>query len=520
MAVDLVVRTAHRLRPDPGRVITKLFVPGEETPRGRSRASAVIGRIMALDEAEVAALADAVIADFRGRHRDLTGTFSRNFAVVAHDIPGPRRLSAERRMLIGACFTHEYAPEGAALFNPSMAAHPDQSGLAEGQLRFVMTVRCVGEGHLSSIGFRTGVVGSGNALTVDEPGPRLALGAIRRAVYQRSLLLRRLADYGEGDGASTVLGGLPEAFTADQLSDAINGIHEHTLNRERMQQTIDYLYEAAAATYDVEFPVDSDLSERLLWPNASVESHGMEDARLVRFSDDGAPATYYATYTAYDGARVASHLFATKDFRQFHVSPMAGQGAQNKGFALFPRRIGGRFFALSRWDRENTAIVDSDNCRIWDGPRTLHVPGGGRDLIQVGNCGPPIETPAGWLVLTHSVGPMRTYALGAILLDLADPSVLLATLPQPLLTPSAGERDGYVPNVVYSCGSLLHNDVLTIPYGISDAEIGFAQVNLPELLRRMVPPAVSADRGLMPPDSNGTTQAGLADLTDIDPSKP
>jgi predicted GH43/DUF377 family glycosyl hydrolase len=212
----------------------------------------------------------------------------------------------------------------------------------------------------------------------------------------------------------------------------------------------------------------------------------MEDARLLRFTDDDATVTYYATYTAYDGANVVSQLLATRDFRQFHVSPMAGRAVNNKGLAIFPRRIAGRYYALSRWDRENIALVDSDDCRVWAEPQMLYAPAHGWELLQVGNCGSPIETPHGWLVLTHGVGPMRVYAIGALLLDLDDPSKILATLPRPLLTATAEERVGYVPNVVYSCGSLLHDDVLTIPYGISDGAIGFAQVALPELLSRMV----------------------------------
>jgi predicted GH43/DUF377 family glycosyl hydrolase len=301
------------------------------------------------------------------------------------------------------------------------------------------------------------------------------------------VFLTKLADLGDDpENARLLLGGLPEVFTENQLRDALTGIHEHTLNRERVQRTIEHVHQLAAATYDLEFAPGTSLTERLLWPTAPAESNGMEDARLVRFEDDDATVTYYATFTAFDGAKVAPHLLATKDFRQFRLSPMVGRAAQNKGMALFPRRIGGRYVALSRWDRESNAIVSSDNCRVWTTPSALHTPRNGWDVIQVGNCGSPVETPAGWLVLTHGVGPMRAYALGAVLLDLTDPSVVLATLPEPLLTPLADERDGYVPNVVYSCGPLLHGDVLTIPYGISDGAIGFAQVDVGRLLNRMV----------------------------------
>jgi predicted GH43/DUF377 family glycosyl hydrolase len=322
---------------------------------------------------------------------------------------------------------------------------------------------------------------------VDEPQPRLVTGIGRPATYQRQLLLARLADLGEDEEANNlILGGLPDSFTADQLGDALAGIHEHTLHRDQMQRTIEHIRQVAEATYDLDFAADTGLTERLLWPTAAVESHGMEDARLVRFIEDDGTVTYYATYTAYNGSRIASHLLATTDFQHFHVSPMAGSAARDKGMALFPRRVGGRYVALSRWDREGISVVQSDNHRIWTEPTTVYPPTRGWELIQVGNCGSPIETPAGWLVLTHGAGPMRRYSIGAILLDLDDPTIVLATLAEPLITAKADERDGYVPNVVYSCGALLHDDVLTIPYGISDSAIRFAQVNMPDLIDRML----------------------------------
>ncbi len=475
------------LKPDSARVIAKLFVPGEETPHGRSRATAVVSRILAMDEAEVVRLADGIIADFQGRHRDLAATLAANFDFIAREIPLTQEFTAHRRTLIGACFTHEFSPEAAALFNPSMAPHPDQSCLAPGQLRYVMSVRCVGEGHISSIGFRTGVLGPGRGLEVDEPGPLLVPGVPGRAPYQLRLFLSSLADLGDDiEVARLLLGGLPETFTADQLADALAGVHRHSLNRARVQHTIEHIHQVASSSYHVAFPPTTTLSERLLWPTEAAESHGMEDARLVRFEDEPTGPLYYATYTAYDGTNVRTHMLASADLQEFQVSPMAGRGARNKGLALFPRRIHGRYVALSRWDRENLAIVDSDDCRIWDAPKKLYAPTAGWEIIQVGNNGSPMETPQGWLVLTHGVGPMRVYGLGALLLDLDDPSLVLASLPHPLLTPAGDERNGYVPNVVYSCGAILHDGVVTIPYGISDGAIGFAQVELSDVLAAMV----------------------------------
>jgi predicted GH43/DUF377 family glycosyl hydrolase len=252
-----------------------------------------------------------------------------------------------------------------------------------------------------------------------------------------------------------------------------------------VQRAVENVYRIASSSYQVDFPPSTRLSERLLWPGAQAESHGMEDARLVRMDGVDGPV-YHATYTAYDGVAIGMQVLTTTDFLHFQVSPLAGPGARNKGLALFPRRIGGRYFALSRWDRENILLVQSDNAQVWEESALVHPPQQPWELIQVGNGGSPIETPQGWLVITHGVGPMRTYALGAILLDLDDPAIVLATLDRPLLTPDAGERDGYVPNVVYTCGAIVHGDLLTIPYGISDGSIGFAQVSTPALLDRML----------------------------------
>jgi predicted GH43/DUF377 family glycosyl hydrolase len=487
VSAELAHRTPHRIEANARRVIARLFVPGEEQPGSRSRANAVLLRVLALSEEEVTELVDSVIAGFRGRHRDLMGAFTDHFTVVDLESAGVRRISAERRMLVGACFTQEYAPEGAALFNPSMTAHPDQSGLAEGEARFLMTVRCLGEGHISSIGFRTGIVGPGYALRIDETTALLSAGRARPATFfQRDPFLARVADLGsDTEDAEILIRGLPETFTPDQLSDRLTAIHEHTLNRQRGQTAVDMINRVVSTTYDVAFDEGTSLSERLLWPTAAVESRGMEDARLVRFTEDDGDVTYYATYTAYDGTNVTPQLFATKDFRQFHISAVAGRAAQNKGLCLFPRRIDGKYVALSRWDRESTSLCISDDLRIWTRSRPVHTPRHGWEVIQVGNCGPPIETTDGWLVLTHGVGPMRVYGIGAMLLDLADPSVVLATLRRPLMTANSSERDGYVPNVVYSCGALLHQGVLTIPYGISDRAIGFAQAHVSELLGHM-----------------------------------
>jgi predicted GH43/DUF377 family glycosyl hydrolase len=485
---DIAVRVGPRLNADPRRVITRLFVPGEETSEGRSRARAVIDRLLALDEGEVTTSALAVVAAFGDRHRDLARTLSANFDFVAREIEHPERLSRDRRTLLGACFTHEYSAEGAALCNPSMVAHPDQSNLDIGQLRFVMTVRCIGEGHISSIGFRTGVVGPGGGVHVDGPTPFLTTTGSQPTTYQKRLFLAKLGDLGDHrDDGRLLLDRLPDTFGSAELDEALGLIDTHSRDRARVRRATSHVRQIASCGYGLEFPAETDLAERLLWPVAPTERNGMEDARLVLFDDDG-EVRYHATYTAYDGSAIDTRLLSTTDFRRFQVSAIAGKPTLNKGLALFPRRIRGHFYAVSRWDRESLSLARSADGQTWDHLAPLYPPHQGWDLIQVGNGGSPIETERGWLVITHGVGPMRSYALGAILLDLDDPSLVLASLRRPLLTPNADERDGYVPNVVYTCGALLHDDLLTIPYGISDGAIGFAQVALPELLGQMEGP--------------------------------
>lgn len=478
-----VTRASLRLRPDPRRVITKLFVPGEERPEHESRSAAVIRRVMVLDEVTVCATLDRTIGLFAGRHRDVSVTFADHFASVSHRFPEGVELSESRRLLIGAYFTHEYAIEGAALCNPSMVAHPDQSGLAPGHLRFVLSVRGIGEGHLSSIGFRTGVVGPDGVLTVGTPPNVITTGLHREAVYEKSLFLGKLAELGHDDEVSAVLNRwLPARFTDADLNLVLADLHPSLVARQEAHRTVELIRWIAACNYTSEFPDDTVISGRVLWPTGPSERQGMEDARFVRFTDDDGDQTYYATYTAYDGVDVAPQLLETKDFRTFHVTQTTGSAARNKGMALFPRKIGGRYAALSRGDGESTAVVTSDDIRTWNEPRPVEAPAREWDLVQVGNCGSPIETPEGWLVLTHGVGPMRVYSMGAILLDLDHPERVLATLPEPLLLPIAAERDGYVPNVVYSCGALLHDDTLVIPYGASDSTIGLATTSLHSLL--------------------------------------
>ena len=487
MTVTVAVRTGHRLRPDPSRVIARLFVPGQELLAGsESRASVVVGRILALDESEVESALTDVMHRFGRRHRGLPEIFNLHADRISNRIVGNVALSDSRRQLLGATFTHEFAVEAAALCNPSMVAHPDQRGAPPGGLRFVMSVRGIGEGHRSSIGFRTGTITADGTVTVDAAGPFPIIDSVTPGPFDRGVFHGKLDELGaNGENAASVLDALGERFTQSDLDLALDRLRAQRDTRRTAGDTIGHLRTIAARSYTAAFPATSDVSERVLWPATAAESSGMEDARFVRFVDDDGTCVYYATYTAYDGAAITQQLLETTDFATFTASPIVGPAASDKGVALFPRRIGGRFVALSRFDRETNAVAFSDNPRRWDRAVTFQRPSETWETIQLGNCGSPIETDEGWLVLTHGVGPMRTYSIGALLLDLDDPTVI-SRLREPLLSPADDEQDGYVPNVVYSCGALLHGDTLVIPYGIADSSIGIATVPLHRLIGQLL----------------------------------
>jgi predicted GH43/DUF377 family glycosyl hydrolase len=486
-ASGLLTRGEHRIKPDPSRILPRLFVPGQETLiQGESRATPVIDRILDLTEQDVEQTLARTMARFSDGYRDLPQTLEDNFRLVAHRLGG-REIGRPRRQLIGAYFTQEYALEAAALFNPSMVKHPDQSGCQPGEVRFVMSLRAVGEGHLSSIEFRTGIIGADAAIRLDPPGRFLETGRIRPVYYDRRLFQNKLAEYGQDDENTRLLWTiLPSSFTAAELEAALIELARQQLTRGDSTALADRVRWMAASNYAVEFGADHPLAERVLWPTAPDESHGMEDARFVLFTD-GADATYYATYTAFDGSQVAPHLLETPDFRTFTISQLSGPSASNKGMALFPRKIAGRYAALSRWDRESNGVAYSDDAHDWSRARTVQSPARPWELIQLGNCGSPIETPMGWLVFTHGVGPMREYAIGAVLLDLGEPERLIGALPEPLLVADESEREGYVPNVVYSCGAMGHGDTIVLPYGCSDSSVRIATLDLPLLLERLTP---------------------------------
>ncbi|MDQ1735512.1 MAG: hypothetical protein QOH56_1763 [Pseudonocardiales bacterium] len=492
---SLVRRGTQVLVADPARVITKLFLPGQETlARGISRADAVIQRVQAMTDEEVAETLADVVESFADRHRDLSVTLAEHFQLVAHRLPDGAVRTAERRELIGAYFTQEYSVEAAALFNPSMVAHPDQSGLGAGEVRFILSLRAVGEGHVSSVEFRTGVIGASDRLTVDDPGRQLVTGTSTPAAMTVDYLRDALAERKDAPSAEQVLSLLPTSFTPAQLEAALGSITRQHLTRGSAAAIIAQIRWIASCNYQVTFPGDHALSECVLYPISADEGHGIEDVRLTRFLSPDAAPTYYGTYTAFDGSGVTPHLLRTDDFRSFESARLVGPASKNKGMALFPRRVNGRYLALSRWDRESIAVASSSDCLYWGDAVTVQVPERPWELIQLGNCGPPIETSEGWLVLTHGVGPMRAYGIGATLLDLDDPTRMIGTLDGPLLMPSEDERNGYVPNVVYSCGGLRHGSTLVLPYGCSDAAVRFAFIDLPGLLSQLTASPIQRQR--------------------------
>ena len=476
-------RTGHEVRPDPARVVARLFLPGEEPLLAHSRAQEVVNRVMALDEAEVERLVAQLVEVFAPRHLDYAALLISHASVVASHVPDARRLSAPRTLLLGATFTAEYAVEGAAVCNPSAVPHPDQTGLEAGQLRIAVSVRGIGEGHVSSIGFRSALVGPQACWSWSSAGHPVSAGVVSPASWRRAHLRAVLADQGDVDElAQGVLRSLPVRFSAADLEHALAAMPRHLLSRPGASTTTQLLRQLVSSAYEVAFDDDVALEQRVLMPSAADESNGMEDARFTRFVDADGTVDYRATYTAYDGRRIAPRLLVSPDLRAFRAHRLAGPAARNKGMALFPRLVNGRHLALCRADGESITVASSTDGFTWTGQQLVHEPSRSWETVQVGNCGPPIETDHGWLVLTHGVGAMRTYSLGAILLDLDDPSAVLGRLAQPLLEPEPADQDGYVPNVVYSCGGIVHDGLLWLPYGIGDARIGVAYVPLAEVL--------------------------------------
>ncbi len=476
-------RIGPTLAPDRARVLLRPFLPTTDEIARR-----IVARVVALPEPQVSELLGQVLAEFGGRHERVEAFFrQRSEQVKIHLDPGVK-LSSERSALLGAYFTHEYSPESAALFNPSIVPHPDQSNLPQGAQRFILSLRATGEGHISSITFRAGTVSAQHQITLAPAVPFAAQPErVPNAAYDKGLFTHKLQEAGvQNEFCRRVVGQLHEDFTLKELRQVLlaSGLTEDTTDATAARAARGILL-LAESNYAVNFAPGSQVSQRILFPSAPSQSNGIEDARFVRFQQENGDFTYYATYTAYDGKITLPQLLETPDFTHFKFSTLNGPAVQNKGMALFPRKINGQYAMLSRQDDENILLMRSDHIHFWQAPAVLLAPAQPWEIIKIGNCGSPIETEAGWLVLSHGVGAMRKYCLGAFLLDLADPSRVLGRLREPLLAPNETERDGYVPNVVYTCGAMLHGGELILPYAMSDSATSFAVVPLKELLAAM-----------------------------------
>ena len=416
------------LRPDPSRTVVRPFeleYPEKFRVAGHSRVQAIVHRILSLDDAALAVAQARIVDSLDARHRDVDAMLLRRYDEVAAALPAPPTARDDQRCLIGAYFSEEFSYEAAALFNPSAVLAPDQANAPDGGVRFVLSLRGIGEGHVSSVAFRTGSWSPGSTLTIDPP----SVVAVPPII----------------EGSSVDAGAVVHLHCG--------GAHE--------------------------------ISETVLFPVLPSQRQGIEDLRLVLFTDDDGSTMYHGTYTAFSGADARPELLSGKDFHSFEMRALTGDAAGAKGMALFPRRVGGQFVMLGRQDSESIWLHRSDDILHWAGGGKIVSPRYPWEFVQMGNCGSPIEVDEGWLVFTHGVGTVRNYCVGACLLDKADPSKLLARTPEPILMPSPAERDGYVPNVVYSCGALAVGRDILLPYGVADNFTGFASTTVDRLLAAM-----------------------------------
>jgi predicted GH43/DUF377 family glycosyl hydrolase len=479
-----IERKPIRINPDPKRVIARFFFNGND------RAKEVIKRVLDIDEDIAFGIISPLLQEYSKRHRNITHVLLRHCTklkpLFAELEVNYKTLTEHRKLLLGSYFTHEYSIESAAFFNPSIVEDPDQTELQEGNRRVIISFRAVGEGHISSITFRRALIDQNNNITVLPAGSYVdEAEIIRTAVYNKKLFFEKAAITQINiDVLQELEGKLDTHFEYSNLRKVIMD-SQNLQESEIKKLEYDKVLWLADSYYEIVFSLDTDISDRVIFPISEYERKGIEDARFVHFKNDDGSAVYYATYTAYDGALIMPKLLQTNDFYNFKMMPLYGAGAQNKNLALFPRKINGKFAMISRIDGYNNYIMYSDKINIWEKPMLLQQPKFTWEFIQIGNCGSPIETKHGWIVITHGVGPMRRYVLGASLLKLDDPTIEIGRLKEPLLIPNSDEREGYVPNVLYSCGSIIINGKLIIPYGISDSSTGFAAVDMEELITKL-----------------------------------
>lgn len=470
--------------PDSTRVIARFLYTNDK------RAMSIIKLVMGMSEKEASDVLNPILRDYSMRHRNISKIFEKHFNNIVHLFQqlkiDPSTLDNIQKLLIGAYFTMEYSIEAAAFFNPSIVEHPDQSETGPGEKRVIISFRATGEGHISSIVFRTGVLDKNSNLTIEPVGNMLEEAEhIRRHIYTKKTFKSKLDEMQNVHmliPPDLILDKLNDRFTYGELRNCIEEARKTVHLASDKEILFNQIMWLASSHYELDFSLDTNISERVIFPVSQNEKNGIEDARFVEFINEKGKATYYATYTAYDGTRILPKMIATTDFYHFKVIPVHGEIAQNKGMALFPRKIKGKYVMLCRLDGFNNYIAFSNHISIWRKAKLLQKPKFPWEFVQIGNSGSPIETSEGWLIITHGVGPMREYVLGASLLDLENPEKEIGRLKKPLLMPNAEEREGYVPNVVYSCGSMIHNNDLIIPYAMSDYASTYATVNLKELL--------------------------------------
>ncbi len=478
-----IEKTRLLLKPDPGKVLLRPLEPSSENQKLN-----IITRISKLTETEVKNELKRVKDEFDLRHRNTEDFFLKRFNQIASYFSRGQEISRERKLLTGAVFSMEYSLESTALFNPSIVWDPDQTGLPDGSRRFIISLRAVGEGHISSIVFRSGILDRKNNISIED-ARRFVSSPISTAspVYDITLFNKKIVSSGlEGEFTKQISSGLGSSFTLNELQNVLDQLladpqYDDKQNRAAAEEILSFTRSEYEIFYNAEIP----LSERIIFPRSPAESNGVEDARFVEFQGEDGSVSYYATYTAYNGRRIQSQLLETKDFLHFRINKIFGSEARNKGMALFPRKINGNYVMLSRQDNENNYLMYSDDLLFWNSRKLLSEPVYTWELMQQGNCGSPVETEKGWLMLTHGVGPVRKYCIGAMLLDLDDPGKVIGRLKEPLISADEEERDGYVPNVVYSCGSIVKGDDLIIPYAVSDYASSFAKVSLSSLLNEL-----------------------------------
>jgi predicted GH43/DUF377 family glycosyl hydrolase len=472
------------LTPDNQRVIARPHIPF-----GESRIERIISRVLSLDEADIQKEIKNVLGRFLHRHHNFEILLERQFDSLRRYMPSDILPARERRLLIGSFFLSEYSFESAALFNPSIVPHPNQSELPDGSLRFIITLRATGEGHISSLTFRSGCIDANHHISIDKLGNFASAAEMKpNTLYEKASFARKIYEmHIDNDFSNSVILSLSEQFTIDELQEKLKSriFNYHPISQND-KLTSDKILWLAQCNYEADFDQNSLLSERILFPLSPSEQNGIEDARFVLFTDDDGRKKYYATYTAYDGKGILPQLMETEDFVHFKMITLNGSAALNKGMALFPRKIHGRYAMVSRQDNENLFLMYSDNIHFWFETIPLMRPSYSWEFMQIGTCGSPIETEHGWLLLTHGVGPFRQYSIGAILLDKENPSQILGRLREPLIQSTETNRSGYVPNVVYTCGALLHNDTLVVPYAMSDQRSTIALISLSSLLEKLL----------------------------------